>query len=245
MSTKKRQTTAELRERLRRLEQQKTKTKKKLSEAQKKDIAERKRKRYLSKYDEIKKFHKFTFARRPKKEFTPQQKAAITRAYDRINKPIIAKLERGRGSFKPIPKNKLNALKRGRIAEEGFIVTNRGIYIPGVDTTDKKKKHKVRITGKGKNVKVDISLPARREVFFPYDPREWESFAEFTKDLIKRYKPYQVMIQNDSGRGRWMYEPKLFYQYVTGDILPIIARAKRIYGQQEEPFVGAWLIFRK
>lgn len=198
---------------------------------------------YLRWYDEVKQLHKFSFRKR--KEFTPAQKTAITRQY-RKHRETLEKLSNGRGIFKKTTKSQNRALKRSKIATEGFIVTNQGIYVPGVRTEKVKAgRQKVSIVGKGKSTKVRVQLPARKEEFFPYIEAIHGTFQDFVKYLIKKYKPDDLYIQNESGRGLDRYEPKLFLRYVDRTIEPRIKVFKKRFGIDRNPFTGVWLVWYK
>lgn len=195
---------------------------------------------YAKRYDELKEIHRFTFRKR--KNFTPSQKAAITRLHKQ-HRHQLSQLEIGRGIFKPLKPAKIRALKKAALQEEGFTITNKGIIVKGVrKDLVKKGVQKVRITGKGKNIKVSVSLPSRLEKFFPYVD-ESEPFPDFVKRLIKKYSPDELLIQNESGRGRDRYTPLAFSRYINRDIQPRIDNFRERYDRN--PFVGVWLIWYK
>lgn len=200
---------------------------------------------YLRWYDEVKGIHKFSFARRPKNEFTPQQKAAITRLR-RKHRYVLQQMQNDRGVFKKASKGQIRVLKRSGIQNEGFTVTNRGVIVPGVRASKvERKRQRVTIRGKGKQTRIDIKLPAKRELFIPYNTWPDESFPNFCRRIIKKYKPDWVMIQNEVGQGRARYSPRQFLKYIDRDIVPRIEDFQRRYGIDKNPFVGLWLLWGK
>ena len=201
---------------------------------------------YEKRFDELRSIHQFSFRKR--KKFTPAQKAAITRLYKQ-HRFVLGELDQGRGIFKKATPKQVRALKQSDIRAEGFTVTNRGIVVKGL-RADKVRagKQRVYIRGKGKQTRIDVQLPSRRELFVPYlatHNGEPESFPDFVARIIKQYKPDDILIQNENGRGRDRYSPRAFMKYVNRDITPRIADFKARYGVDENPFVGVWLIFYK
>lgn len=197
---------------------------------------------YARKFDELKVLHKFSFRKR--KNFTPQQKSAITRLH-RQHRQTLKNLREGRGVFKKTTTSQIRGLKRGHIEREGFTVTNKGVYVPGVRSDKvKAKRQRVTIKGKGKKTRIRIQLPSRIEEFYPYEDIG-ETFMDFVKRLIKTKKPDDLYIQNESGRGKDRYTPRVFMQYIDRDIMPRIETFKRKHGIDRNPFVGVWLIWYK
>ena len=196
-------------------------------------------------FDELKGIHKFSFRKR--KNFTGPQKAAITRKMREYRYILGEMRDHDRGVFKKAKPHQLRKLRESGIANEGFIVTNKGVIFPGVRGEKvKKKRQRVAIKGKGKNIRIEIKLPSKRELYIPYDESTGETFYEFTKRVIKQYKPHYVMIQNESGRSfRETFTPRMFLRYVSDTIDPRIKEFKSRYGIDKNPFVGIWLLWDK
>lgn len=185
-------------------------------------------------YQEIKDLHGFSFRYRPKSDFTPAQKSAITRKYRELS-GIADMLKADRGIFKPAKRSQLRNLK-----SESFTITNKGVYVPGVRSEEiKKKRQAVRITGKGKNTRINVKLPARKEIFIPY-PGE-PNFIAWCNEIIERYKPDSIYIMNENGRGKTRWIPRLFERYATRDLIPRINWFTKKYNRI--PFVGIWLVY--
>lgn len=206
---------------------------------------------YLKRYDELKLIHKFSFHRRPKNEFTGSQKAAITRLYNE-HKTKLKNIREGRGVFKKTTKQQNKQLRKIKIKNEGFGVTNRGMYVPGVRPEDiRKKRHKISLKGEGKSLRVEVQLPSRREEFFPYDEPYWRQvdfekpFEAFAEYIIKTKKPDEIMIQNENGRGAYRHGADVAMGYIERDITPRITDFKKKYGQERNPFTGIWCVWYK
>lgn len=171
-------------------------------------------KKYLAKY-----FH-FSFRAKPGKDFTPQQKAAITRKYLKIF-PYID------NNFKP------------NTDEVTFLKYPKGSKLPGVDgvRTDtglfyKWPKAVLRKSAKEKNRWLIVVNPKlkrggklvqkRRDIFFPFPPRvrhDINLIKKYVDLLIEKYRPHSIMWSTTQQRDRVMYDPELFNLYFSSTFL--------------------------
>ena len=178
------------------------------------------RKRILSKY--------MMFSFRTLKNFTPSQRAAITKGWNKYFK-YIRSVEAKTSKFVPVKPTRLRYIKRD------FVHTNKGIFY-----YDKTKKYssKTRVIGKGKNTRLVTYWPHRKEVFVPL-PRgtDFLTFVVGILDSGEKFDEISLAIQGAHGRQR--YSPKAMRIYLKRDIENYI----KSYGNKNKshPFNGVYL----
>lgn len=167
-------------------------------------------KKYLSKY-----FH-FSFRAKPNKDFTPQQKSAITRKYLKII-PYID------NNFNP------------NTEEVTFLKYPKGSRLPGVDgvrvdtglfykwpqaklARSKKEKNKWLVVVNPKIKRGQQLIQKRRDVFFPFPKSIRDDILKikrYVDVLVEKYRPHSIMWSALDKRERVMYDPELFDLYFS------------------------------
>lgn len=183
--------------------------------------------RLLKKY--LNQYHEFSFKMpRKGKDFTPQQKAAITRKYNQIGRAIKAERTE-RASFIPYPKG-------SKLPHIEGIKTNKGIFYktPGA-------KAKVVKKGKKKQYIIQVEFGKRKDIFYPFPPHvinDPDQIKEFVRELVKKYKPKTVHLSVYGWRTKPRYDPEgiNFYQAE-------LTKYNLKEGKTAPKFDGVWLIF--
>ena len=180
--------------------------------------------------------HDFSFKTR--KNFTPAQKAAITRQWKK-HQGTLEMLAAGKGVFKKAKKSQLRNLKT-----EDFLTTNKGVFIhAGATRMDKTAPTNVKIRGKGKKTRLEIITNRRREVFV--QPKPGENFIKFTRRIIKEMKPHQLMLGVGPYKGLNRYDERTMLNYLVDDGgVGDIIKARNPKGSGTHvPFTGLYLVY--
>lgn len=157
----------------------------------------------------LNKYFNFTFKTpRKGKDFTPQQKSAITRKLEKISHLLdqSGNVEKGL-SFIPYPKN-------SKLPGVDAIRTNKGIFykLPGAKAKhDKKGKYKIV-----------VEIGERKDIFFPFPPSvagSIERIKAYVEELKKKYDPEVIRWSTTGRRESNLYAPQLFDGYLTTDTL--------------------------
>lgn len=183
--------------------------------------------RHLKK--QLNKYHKFSFTMpRKGKDFTPQQKAAITRQFNKLQTGIKAEYQE-RATFIKYPKG-------SRLPHIEGIRTNTGIFYksPGAKVTT------IRERGKKKYV-VKVEYKKRRDMFIPFPPHiinDPEQIKEYVLMLVKKYKPKSTHLSVYGYRTKPRYDPQAmnFYQEQ-------LTKFNFEHGKTAPRFDGVFLIF--
>lgn len=169
----------------------------------KKSIDYRAAKKVLNQYFD------FTFKTpRKGKEFTPQQKAAITRKLEKLSGLIdkSGNLEKGLSFIKYPEHSKLPGVDAIR--------TNKGLFykLPGAKAVrDKKGKYKIV-----------VKVGQRKDIFFPFPPSvagSIERIKDYVEQLKKKYKPELIRWSKTNRRESNLYAPERFDGYLTTDYI--------------------------
>ena len=164
-------------------------------------------------------YHKFSFEMpRKGKDFTPQQKSAITRVFNRIGDAIMRVQE---GEYKFIKGEKL---KDGMNTNKGTI-----FHYPKAEVKKdiKYKRYKVK--------PIKIGFGVRREMLFIFPKpvsQSIERIKNFVAYLEKKYKPDYIRWAYKNMRTSEVYDPETYEKYLTvaqmSDEIHAIAYKERI-----------------
>lgn len=152
-------------------------------------------------------YHTFSF-KMPRKgqDFTPQQKSAIRRVYNRIA-PALKSVNKGTNGWLKISKNNLKKIG------ENFdyrVKTNKGVFTKFPDPKLYKSKKK--------GLYVGTHFGRRREIFFPF-PR-WvvtmDDIIIHVGELKKLHgEPDYIRWSVNGYQGSALYDPEVFSLYAT------------------------------
>jgi hypothetical protein len=150
---------------------------------------------YRKKKKILNKFHNFTFKMpRKGKDFTPQQKSAITRQWSKVEKVLDkgGKLDPSKYTFLPLKNAKRQEFTKG------FVTTNKGIMYTrgGAKLSKDKKTNKYKVT---------VKYGKRRDLFIPLPNHIYDNiwalpdWLEGIYDKFGRY--YNIAISVKGYRG--------------------------------------------
>lgn len=173
-------------------------------------MAAKKDYRALKKF--LNKYHKFSFEMpRKNKDFSPQQKSAITKQLNKVKKLNDSVVKETAG-FLPLSKKELKNLPENFDYLEK---TNKGVFTKFANP-EKTKDKKGNLTFKTK-------IGVRVEKFFPFptDLNTMEKIRIYVNKLIKKYKPDYVRWSVKGYRGGEFFSPETFNMYAVefGDAL--------------------------
>lgn len=142
------------------------------------------------------------------KDFTPQQKAAITRKLEKLSGLIDknGNLEKGLSFIKYPEHSKLPGVDAIR--------TNKGLFykLPGAKAVrDKKGKYKIV-----------VKVGQRKDIFFPFPPSvagSIERIKDYVEQLKKKHNPEVIRWSTTGRRESNLYAPQLFDGYLTTDYI--------------------------
>jgi len=162
-------------------------------------------------YRDLKKYlngaHRFSFKMpRKGKDFTPQQKSAITRKFNELGK-LVQKDRSEKITFIQYPKgSKLPHIDGHR--------TNKGIFYKYAGATAKKIKQ-----GGRKVYAIELNYKdIKGELFIPFpgaiinDPIKIQTWIAA---IQKKYKPKRIRMSVNGGRGSQKYDPKQMNYYMA------------------------------
>lgn len=173
-------------------------------------------------------------------EFTPQQKARITRLSSQLNDEgtrqnshlynVARNVIEGNATFKKLRKTKKRKKQLKSLNKSGVFTTNEGVVIfsPGADEIKIKRRGKGYIidyiikpvTPKEKNVKRAASK-SRHEIFIPIPLHIWQSedlLSIFLADLQQEYKPFRTRLAINGRQGKEAFVPNEIYLYIIDNL---------------------------
>lgn len=158
---------------------------------------------------QLNQFHKFSFGMPPKgKQFSPQQKSAITRKYNELKTMLKRTLVKETASFIPVNYKKI---PKRKIKELEGVVTNKGIFFKYPNAKIKKD----RKTGK---LFVSAQFGKRRELFIPFPDEvkyDFDAIVDYVEKLEERYKPDYIRWSVYGNMASTLYVPEAFYKYAA------------------------------
>lgn len=168
----------------------------------------------------LSKYFKFSFRTPVKKDFTPQQKAAITRKYEKIY-PYID------GNFNP-NKDEVSFLKYptgSKLPGVDGIRTDTGLFYKWPQAQLKKsriQKNRWLVVINPKIKRGAKIMQKRRDVFFPFPPsviNDIDKIRYYVELLVDKYRPHDIMWAIKEKRERVIYDPQLFDLYFSNAFL--------------------------
>ena len=183
----------------------------------------------------LNRYHRFSFPMpRKGKDFSPQQKSAITRKF-RALQPLILQVVNERASFVP-------GLRVTEDAEG--IRTNRGTFIRAPRVTVKKprktkKKRPYAVTP------IETRFGKRREIFLPFPSRVKKSQDQIQKFIdyyTRLYRPDYVRWAVKNMLSSHVYDPGQ-YQLYGADVMTNISRTRAGQSDYDHYFTGVYLGF--
>lgn len=173
------------------------------------------------------------------KDFTPQQKAAITKQFNKL-KDFNASIAKEKAGFLPLSKKELKNLPENFDYLEK---TNKGII------TKFAAPRKVKT--KSGDLIVETKIGVRVERFYPFDPdlNTMNKIKDHVNKLIKKHKPDYVRWSVKGYRGGEFFSPETFNNYAVdfGDALKRTKGAEERFSREtffNGVFLG-WLNARK
>lgn len=152
----------------------------------------------------LNKFHRFSFPMpRKGKDFTPQQKSAITRQMNKLG-DAIKNIDAGEFTF-----------IKGKKLDDGM-VTNKGTiyHYPKVEVKKPKKYKRYKLKP------VEVKFGKRRELFFAFPGtvgKSIERIENFVKFLEKKYRPDYIRWAYKNMRESEVYNPDSYRLYTSMD----------------------------
>ena len=192
-------------------------------------------------------------------EFTPQQKARITRLSSQLNDEgirqnshlynVARNVKEGNATFKKLRKTKNQKKQLKSLNKSGVFTSNEGfvIFSPGADEIKIKRRGKRYIIDyvikpvppKEKNVK-RVASKSRHEIFIPIPLHIWQSedlLAIFLADLQQEYSPFRTRLAINGRQGKTSFNPNEIYKYITVNLARNFVT--------DTPYVtGVYLIFK-
>ena len=193
-------------------------------------------------------------------DFTPAQKAKITRATSSKNDEGIrknshlynvAKNVDGHGaSFINVKKSKHQKKKLKSFAAAGIFTTNKGIIVftPAIENVEIKKRGSgyvikydaINLESKNKHVKQRATFK-RKEIFIPIPLYIWQSedlLAVFLASLEQEYNPENFRLAINGRQGKNSFNPRDIYKYITSNLYKNF--------EIDNPYVtGVFLIYKQ
>lgn len=156
---------------------------------------------------ELNKYHKFSFNMpRKGKDFTPQQKTAITRQANKL-KTIQRSLKNNTAGFIKLSNKELNNLPENF---DYLAKTNTGVFTKFSNPTKVRTKDKKKLILKTK-------FGRREEIFYPFptDLNTMDKIKDFVNALMKKKKPDYVRWSVKGYRGSELFSPDTFNNYAS------------------------------
>lgn len=181
----------------------------------------------------LNKYHSFSFKMpRKGKDFTPQQKAAITKQFNKV-KEYSKSVAKEKAGFLPLSKKELKNLPENFDYLEK---TNKGVFT--------KFANPEKVSTKDGALIVKTRVGVRVERFFPFPPdlNTMEKIRVYVNKLIKKYKPDYVRWSVKGYRGGEFFSPETFNNYAAefGDAINSRKGAKERFAK-ETFFNGVFL----
>lgn len=170
---------------------------------------------------------KFSFKTpRRGEDFTPQQKSAITRQFNKYGKMII-KVKSGEASF---VKTKI----------PGTLRSNKGSFLPYPKVEIKKRGRA------GKKIKlIEVRKGRRREVYIPFDKKtinDLDAIQALVEQWRRRLKPDYIRWATPNQRYSHIYNPAIYTLYQASDFTTDKINERRKKADNSF-FVGVYLGF--
>lgn len=153
-------------------------------------------------------YHKFSFKMpRKGKDFSPQQKAAITRVYNKLHEKMRDVLN-DRQSFIPYPKGSKLPLIDGVRTNKGIFYKYPGAQLKVLKKTKKRKKYTVKTV-----------FRSIKEVFIPFEDysvmNNIDDIRKFVDEKALKFKPDYIMWSVYGYKGMTRYDPDVFELYMV------------------------------
>lgn len=155
---------------------------------------------YNTRYKKLKQIHKFNFRYRPTGNYTPSQKAALTRVYKKYESHL-RQIDKGRATFKVATSSQRKNLSKAVNS------TNKGIIVYGFNV------NKIRITGKGKKTKLKIKRGRIREEYFNVENEGFDNVSDLTDWVLKVFKPDYITLAVNDYIGTANFSPTAWLNY--------------------------------
>ena len=154
----------------------------------------------------LNKYHNFSF-KMPRKgvDFTPQQKSAISRVFNRL-KPALKSLAKETNGYLPLTKSQLKKLGPNF---DYRVKTNKGVFTKFANP----KLYKSKKLG----LSVGAEFGLRREIFFPFPLTviTMDDIKEYVDELMRVHDPDYVRWSVNGYAGSALYDPEVFNLYVN------------------------------
>ncbi len=168
----------------------------------------------------LSKYFEFSFKTpRGKKDFTPQQKSAISRKYRKIF-PYID------GNFKPNTDEItfLKYPKDSKLPHVDGVRTDTGIFYkwPKAEVKRSRLEKKWLVVINPTIKKGAVMIQKRRDIFFPFPDSvitDINRVKKYVAQLVEKYKPHDIMWAIKEKRERVQYDPELFDLYFSQSFL--------------------------
>jgi hypothetical protein len=169
----------------------------------------------------LSKYFKFSFKTPHKsKDFTPQQKAAITRKYLKVLPYIDGNFNANKDevTFLKYPKGQ-------KLAGVDGVRTDTGLFYKWPQAELKKsklQKNKWLVVVNPKIQRGAKLMQKRRDVYFPFPPsvlHDIRRIREYVEKLKEKYRPHDIMWAIKEKRERVIYDPELFDLYFSNAFL--------------------------
>lgn len=182
----------------------------------------------------LNKFHNFSFKMpRKGKDFTPQQKSALTKQLNKLNS-VTKSVAKDTAGFLPLSKSELKKLPENFDFIEK---TNKGVF------TKFSNPQKVKTKNKKEPIQVKTKIGVREERFFPFpsDLNTMNKIQKYVNNLIKKYAPNYVRWSVKGYRGGELFSPETFNNYAVefGNALKDAKATKRF--KEDTFFNGVFL----
>ncbi len=155
----------------------------------------------------LNKYHKFSFPTpRKGKDFTPQQKAAISRLHNKIY-PALKSVNKETNGWLPIKRADLKKLGPNF---DYRVKTNKGVFTKFPNPVLYKNKS-------GKKLYVGTTFLRRKEIYFPFPEGVvlmWQ-IEEYVDGLVATHKPDYIRWSVNGYRGSALYDPDTFSLYAS------------------------------
>lgn len=165
----------------------------------------------------LNRYYDFTFkSPRTNKDFSPQQKAAITRKW----KKIFPYLERD-GSIDKDEVSFLRYPEKSKLPHIDGVRTDRGIIYKFPQAQLKKTRDGKTVVVVNPKIKKGLTMvQKRRDIFFPFPPSVQTDIRKIEKwvdKLKEKYGPHDIMWGYSGKRERTRYDPELFNMYFAAE----------------------------
>lgn len=167
----------------------------------------------------LNRYYDFTFKTpRSGKDFTPQQKSAISRKWKKIV-PYI----QGDGSIDKDEVSFLRYPEHSKLPHIDGVRTDRGIIYKFPQAELKKTRDGKTVVVVNPKIKKGLTMvQKRRDIFFPFPPsvqKDIRKIEKWVDQLKEKYGPHDIMWGYSGKRERTRYDPELFNMYFSEENL--------------------------